>query len=198
MVENLRTTKYNDSTAIQYNERWGGEAPACYCWYNNDTANKVAYGALYSWYAVNTGKLAPTGWHVPTDAEWTILENFLMTNSYNYDGTTTGNKIAKALSSPTGWHSSTITGSVGNTDYPEKCNTTGFTALPVGGREQQENNWASGKFLGFGYSGYWWSSSETVPQIYGAHGRGLEYDKILLINFQTRREWGFSVRCLRD
>jgi methyl-accepting chemotaxis protein len=57
----------------------------------------ATYGRLYNWYAVNTGKLAPVGWHVPTDDDWTILENYLIANGYNYDGTTTENKIAKAM-----------------------------------------------------------------------------------------------------
>ena len=81
MVENLKTTKYNDGTAIPLvtdNTAWGALTTPGYCWYNNDSATyKNTYGALYNWYAVNTGKLAPTGWHVPTDSEWTVLTTYL-------------------------------------------------------------------------------------------------------------------------
>ena len=102
MDENLKTTKFNDGTAIPYtkdNSVWSASVLAstpAYCWYSDDTYQN-AYGALYNWYAVNTGKLAPVGWHVATDDEWTILGNYLMANGYNYDGTTTSNKYAKSL-----------------------------------------------------------------------------------------------------
>ena len=77
LVENLRTTKYNDGTLIplvQDNTAWSNLITPGYCWFDNDeVANKNPYGALYNWYAVNTGKLCPSGWHVPTDTEWTTL-----------------------------------------------------------------------------------------------------------------------------
>ncbi|MDD4729737.1 MAG: FISUMP domain-containing protein, partial [Dysgonamonadaceae bacterium] len=100
MVENLKTTKYNDGTSIPLvsdGTAWSNLATPGYCFYNNDAANKSTYGALYNWFTVNTNKLAPTGWHVPTDAESTTLENYLIANGFNYDGTTTGNKIAKSM-----------------------------------------------------------------------------------------------------
>ncbi len=100
------------------------------------------------------GQAGPTGWHVPTDAEWTTLENYLIANGYNYDGTTTGNKYAKALASATGWNYYSGTGTVGNTDYPAKRNATGFTALPGGFR-----GFDNGAFSGVGSNGGWWSSS---------------------------------------
>ena len=81
MVENLKTTKYNDGTAIPLvtdSTAWAILTIPGYCWYNNDAVTyKATYGALYNWYAVNTGKLAPKGWHVPADAEWTKLITFL-------------------------------------------------------------------------------------------------------------------------
>jgi uncharacterized protein (TIGR02145 family) len=73
MVENLKTTKYNDGTDIPNvtdSVTWSTLTTPAYCWYkNNATANKDTYGALYNWYAVNTGKLCPGSWHVPTDIE---------------------------------------------------------------------------------------------------------------------------------
>ena len=80
LVENLKTTRYNDGAPIPLvtdSAAWSLLTTPGYCWYNNDIANKNPNGALYNWFAVNTGKLAPTGWHVPTDAEWTILTTFL-------------------------------------------------------------------------------------------------------------------------
>ena len=79
-----------------------------YCWYNNDAAiYKNRFGALYNWYVINTGLLAPTGWHVPTDLEWETLHNYLIAHGYNYDSTTTGNYIAKAMAAQTAWYTST-------------------------------------------------------------------------------------------
>ena len=92
-VENLRTTKYNDGSAIPLvtdSAAWVNLTTPGYCYYNNTTnADSIKkYGALYNWYAVDTKKLAPAGWHVPTDAEWDTLQNYLIANGYNWDGTT--------------------------------------------------------------------------------------------------------------
>ena len=198
MAENLRTTKYNDNTDIQYNERWEGYDPAGYCWYNNDVANKNSYGGLYSWFAVNTGKLAPEGWHVPTKDEWKILEDYLIANGYNYDGTTTGNKIAKSLASVEGWNSSTNTGAVGNPDYFEKRNSTGFAGIPVGRRFPMENM-QSGAFSNIGYEACWWSSSRygDVEGFY-AYCSGLSYNENNSLLGNNYKEMGFSIRCIKD
>ena len=80
MAENLRTTRLNDGQSILYepdSSDWAGLRAPGYCWPNNDPSNKDDYGGLYNWYAVDTGKLAPIGWHVPTDDEWRILADYL-------------------------------------------------------------------------------------------------------------------------
>jgi uncharacterized protein (TIGR02145 family) len=81
MTENLKTTKYNDNTKIPNvidNTPWCTLPTPAYCWYKNDEAsNKHSYGALYNWFTVNTGKLCPTGWHVPSEVEWTTLTDCL-------------------------------------------------------------------------------------------------------------------------
>jgi uncharacterized protein (TIGR02145 family) len=81
MAENLRATKFNDGTPIPLvtdGETWVNLSSPAYCWYNNDLTNYgITYGAMYNWYAVNTGKLSPCGWHVPTQEEWENLINFL-------------------------------------------------------------------------------------------------------------------------
>ncbi len=195
MMENLKVTKYNDGTAIPLvtdEIAWSNLSTPGYCWYNNDkvtyTANK--YGALYNWFVVITGKLAPTGWHVPSDAEWTTLENYLIANGYNYDGSTTGNYYTKSLAATTNWTSYTGIGTVGNTDYPAKRNSTDFTALPGGGRGYD------GTFYGIGSNGGWWSSTEYSTSY--AWYRLLTYSSSNVNRYAVYKRYGFSVRCLRD
>jgi len=81
MAENLKTTRFNDGTSIPLvtdELKWNRTFSPAYTWYNNDKDQyKDAYGALYNWYAVNTEKLCPQGWHVPTEAEWSILTDYL-------------------------------------------------------------------------------------------------------------------------
>lgn len=80
MAENLRTTRLNDGTPIPLvtdDREWGNLRGPGYCWPGNDAANRDAYGVLYNWHAVGTGKLAPAGWHVPTDEEWRVLAEHL-------------------------------------------------------------------------------------------------------------------------
>jgi len=209
MVENLKTTKYNDGTSIPYvsdSTAWPKLSTPGYCFYNNDAANKNTYGALYNWYTINTGKLAPTGWHVPTDAEWTTLENYLIANGYNYDGTTTGNKIAKSLAATilwntdtTDWAPSTNIGDIGN-DLT-KNNNSGFAGLPGGARLSEGRNLSPGRFsnsrfLTIGYNGIWWSSTLNYP--YESWNRRLSCHSSDVDRFSNRMQSGFSVRCLRD
>jgi uncharacterized protein (TIGR02145 family) len=192
--ENLKTTKYNDANPIPQVtllSTWNSLTTAAYCWYNNDAAtNKATYGALYNWYTVNTGKLCPTGWHVPSNAEWTTLQNYLIANGYNYDGTTTGNKIGKAMASSVNWATSTFAGSVGNTDYPEKRNSSGFTGIPAGRRLVAD-------FAEMGSIGAWWSIS-----INATYGQPIYYYLysyyVLFEGSYEQRVSGMSVRCLKD
>jgi uncharacterized protein (TIGR02145 family) len=196
LVENLKTTKYNDGTEIPNitdDLAWKSLTQPAYCNYNNDINYKLAYGALYNWYAVNTGKLCPVGWHVPADSEWTTLENYLITNGYNYDGTTVGNKYAKALASNWGWNPVTTTiGSVGNEDFPQKLNKTGFTSLPGGFRSCYYNT----LFGGVRDYGYWWSSTQSG--IEGAWERSLGYNFCDVRKNTDYMRNGLSVRCIKD
>jgi uncharacterized protein (TIGR02145 family) len=191
MAENLKTTQYNDGTAIPLvtdNTIWRKQTTPCYCWYNNDaTSYKNTYGALYNWYTVNTGKLAPTGWHVPTDAEWVTLENYLTANGYNYDNSTSMNKYAKSLATTINWATSTDKGVIGN--YLSKNNSTGFSALPGGCRDTHG-------FLDAGSIVNWWSSSEDYTNY--AWSRNLYYNHSDLIRSFDIEVDGFSVRCVRD
>jgi uncharacterized protein (TIGR02145 family) len=196
MSVNLKTTKYNNGDPIPTetdNDIWSTLTIGAYCWYNNDeAANKTAFGALYNWYSVSdTRSLCPTGWHVPANAEWTVLEDFLVSNGYNFDGSLVGNKCSKALASSTGWNFYATIGAAGNTDYASKRNATGFTGLPGGVRD------ANAKMFGsLGNFGIWWSTSEDSPTT--AWDRGIDYRYSSLERQNVNKSHGFSVRCLKD
>jgi uncharacterized protein (TIGR02145 family) len=193
MKENLKTTKLNDGTDIPlvtFDYLWVLTNGMGFCWYNNNVGFKDTYGALYNWNAVNTGKLCPAGWHVPSDGEWTIMEDYLIANGYNYDGTTSGNKIAKSLASTTNWASIGTTGAVGNTDYPTYRNKTGFTALPGGIRK------FDGTFNEVGYGGDWWAATDCDAT--NAWSRYLGFYSSVVDRGCVDKKYGFSVRCLKD
>jgi uncharacterized protein (TIGR02145 family) len=191
-VENLKTTKYNDGAAIPLvtsTSAWSNLTTSGYCWYNNDAAaNKNTYGALYNWYTVNTGKLAPTGWHVPSDAEWDTLQNYLVAHGYNWDGTTTGNKIAKSMAAQTIWSTSTITGTIGNNLSTN--NRSGFSALPSGCRS------GDGTFGSIAGSSYWWSATEVDASLGYYRNVGCNNDDLYTDN--DIKSCGFSVRLVKD
>ena len=207
MAENLRTTRYNDSTLVPLIV-YGKSNPAIIgpfvCTYkfttNADTIK--TYGRLYNWLAVTAGngKLCPKGWHIPSDAEWTTLTNYLAAHGYNYDGspaataapgTTPDNRIAKALASSTGWLSSAMEGSVGNTDFPDKRNATGFTAMPGGARTDV------GAFVQMGIGGFWWTNTENSANTANAFGRSLINSYYSINSGTTSKSCGFSVRCVK-
>jgi len=150
MIENLKVTHFNDSTAITMvsdSAVWTSTKSAAYCWYKNDsTSFKATFGALYNWYAANTGKLAPKGWHIPTDDEWFTLEKNV--SQLNY----VSGSLAKILASKNYWISSQTSTSIGN--YPALNNSSGFTALPGGWRLNERTT-----FTKIDSIGAWWSSS---------------------------------------
>ena len=192
MAENLKVTKYNDGTIIPHiteNTAWDGLTTGAFCTYKNTTnADTIkTNGRLYNWYAVNTGKLCPTGWHVPSDAEWTTLSTYLIANGYNYDGSNTGNYFAKSMASTTGWNTNTSTGAIGNN--PSTNNKSGFTALPGGNR--------GGDFAhGIGTNGCWWSSTDDIINF--AYYRALLNYSSSLTNLNDLKHVGLSVRCLKN
>lgn len=195
--ENLRTTTYRDSTPIDYpgtdNTVWFNNTMGAYAWYDNDSStNASTYGALYNWHAVdNSAGLCPIGWHVPSDSAWTVLDSFLAHNGYNYDGSTTGNKYAKAMADTVLWNPDTTVGSVGNTDYRPYRNKSGFSGLPGGSRSVQ-----GGNYYAIGTSGLWWSSTQNQTSTYWY--RSLAYGFIHVNRGSSPIRIGFSVRCLKD
>ena len=188
MVENLKTTKYKDGTAIPNvtdDTAWAALTTPAYCWYNNDdSTHKATYGALYNWYTVNTGKLAPAGWHVATDAEWTTLLNYVFTANLGTSGS-----VGKALAATVNWSASTFAGAIGNDLY--KNNRTGFSALPGAGRYG-----INGGFYDLGRSGSWWTATKFGT--YSAWGRDMYYYDSDVSRYISAQTNGYSVRCLRD
>jgi uncharacterized protein (TIGR02145 family) len=200
-VENWRCTKYNDGTSIPHvsdSLAWSALSTPGYCFYNNATdADSIKkWGAMYNWHVVsptNPKKLAPTGWHVPTDSEWIALENYLIANGYNWDGTTTGNKIGKSMASQTDWDNHTYAGAIGS-NLPTN-NSSGFSALPGGYRYSTKFYNA---FTVKGGSGFWWSATESTKLKYNAYGYTLYNGNQDLNNINLDKRCGYSVRLLRD
>jgi uncharacterized protein (TIGR02145 family) len=133
-------------------------------------------------------EFAPEGWHAPSDAEWTTLEEHLIANGYNYDDTTEGNKIAKSMASTTGWISSTSPGAPGNDQSLN--NISGFNAFPEGYR------FGNGSFGNEGDNAFFWSS--TVHDANFAWYRSLYGVTSYLDRFSDNEQNGFSVRFVRD
>ncbi len=195
LAENLRVTHNNDGKPIPHvkdSVEWVActTGTAAYCYYDNDSAsNADKYGVLYNWYAVNTGKLAPTGWHVPTDAEWDTLQNYLIANGYNWDGTTTYNKIGKSMAAKTDWTLSNDEGVIGN-DLSSN-NSSGFSALPGGFRSYYDGD------FGFVRNNCdLWSATECDAT--DAYYRSLDYNYFYLYRGEENKEYGSSVRLVQD
>ena len=187
MIENLKTTHFADSTAIPLiadSAAWRNLKTPGYCWYNNDSVqNKNTYGALYNWYAVNSRKLAPRGWHVPTEADWATLENNVTIYLY------TSSSLSKTLASKTNWIRSSATGAIGNVLTIN--NSSGFNALPGGLREKYK-----GTFHAMDSTGAWWSSTVKSDTTAMSIVMRCDFNSVDRIN---KHIWkGLSVRCIKD
>jgi uncharacterized protein (TIGR02145 family) len=177
MAENLKTTKYRNGDIIPNitsNSAWGNLTSGAMSWYgNNPSANKDIYGGLYNWYAVNDIRnLAPAGWHVPTDEEWTTLTTYLG------DANTCGGKVKE-----TGY---------AHWKHPNSraTNETGFTAIPGGYR------YLNGTFDEKGGWSVWWcSTSSTVDR---APTRAVFYNYIDLGRDLSDKRDGFALRCIKN
>jgi len=176
MVENLITTKYNDGKTIPLvtdNTAWTDLSTPAYCWNNNDaTTYKNTYGALYNWYTVNTNKLCPKGWRIPSDAEWTTLTTYL-----GGEGVV-GGKLKET--GTTHWKRPNL----------KATNSSGFTARAGGGRHEDE------KFYDLGSKGYWWSSTEEGEA--NAWCFELQYAIRSINRLGSRKPSDWSIRCLRN
>lgn len=175
LLENLRTTKYRDGTSIPNitgEAEWANLTGPSYCWYNNDAATfKATYGALYNWYAVNTGKLCPAGWHVLTLDDWATLKTYL--GGDNIPGKLKEAGTAHWVSPNTG-----------------ATNESGFTALPGGQRSE------GGVFDFAWWNGLWWTDTEVSTQ--EAYGIWIATDLTEVFDSMEDKRQGYSVRCLKD
>ena len=187
MAENLKTTKYNDGTEIPLvtdGTEWTNLAAPGYCWYDNDISNKSTYGALYNWWALNTKKLCPAGWHVPTDEDWVTLEVYLgiptseVTAVYGWRGDDEGGMLKET---------GTIHWTSPNTDA---TNSTQFTALPGGVRNED------GSYSSINTHGTWWCSTELSTD-YGWY-RTLHYTHSDIDRGHHEKNRGSSIRCVKD
>ena len=183
MTENLKVSKYNDGTDITNitdKTDWSNLTTGAWAYHNNDAVNNTKYGKLYNWYAINptsngNKNVCPTGWHVPTDAEWTILTDYLG-----------GESIAGGKMKEMG----TINWNSPNTSA---TNTSMFTALAGAAR------YSDGEFGAIGHDGNWWSSTENNSNSNKAWLRYLVFDQNLAGRSGDQpKKFGLSVRCLKD
>ena len=198
MKENLRTTRYADGTGIALRSYTSSTTTAYRYYPNDDSSNVSTYGYLYNWKAVMGSSssssanpsgvqgICPTGWHVPSDAEWTQLTDYVGSQSQYVCGGNSAN-IAMALASTTGWNSGTNACAVGNN--PGANNATGFSAFPAG--------FCSGYYGGFGANALYWSSTES--------NSSYAWERLLYCNDAVvgryggyNKDEGYSVRCVRD
>jgi uncharacterized protein (TIGR02145 family) len=181
MAENLKTTRYNNGTTIPKitdNNQWSQLTTGAWTYYNNDEFNNAKYGKLYNWYAVSpttngNKNVCPTGWHVPSDAEWTELIDFLGGKNV------AGGKMKEV--GTTSWSSP-------NSDA---TNTSLFTGLPGGYR------YVDGKYSNIGYHGFWWSSTGYNTGS-SARLRFLVYNSGDAVMSGYYSVNGLSVRCIKD
>jgi uncharacterized protein (TIGR02145 family) len=176
--ENLRTTKFKNGNTISLvsdGTSWSNLNTPAYCWYNNNEGTyKNTYGALYNWNAVNTGNLCPEGWHVPSDAEWTVLTDRLGGME------SAGGKMKEAGNA----HWLIFTGI-------SATNESGFSGLPGAYRDR-----AGDFYQTIGHYGFWWSSTSVSST--NAWDRGLYYDKNSVSRGDGWIRNGISVRCLKN
>lgn len=176
MQKNLNVSKYSngdDIPEVTDAAEWSNLTTGAWCYYENNTANGTIYGKLYNWYALNDPRgLAPDGFHIPSDAEWTNLITFLG-----------GEDVAGGkMKATTGW----TLPNFGAT------NSSGFTALPGGCRLD------NGTFQSIDTSGFWWSSSIVETDVTSAYNRYLNYGTTLISGIPNNKKNGFSVRCIKD
>ena len=200
MRENLRTKHYADGVAIPAGGSNTSYTEPYYYDYSSHSLPLATRGYLYNWPAAmhsassssanpsGVQGICPTGWHLPSDAEWTQLTNYVGSQSEYTCGGSSSN-IAKALASETGWNSSTNTCAVGND--PTSNNATGFSAVPAG--------YCNGSsFINAGNYAYFWSSTQDESNSSYAWYRNLYYASAYVTRGSSSKSYGFSVRCLRD
>ncbi len=193
LQQNLKTTRYSNGdligTTTPSSLDISKESTPKYQWaYDGKESNVPLHGRLYTWFAVNESRnVCPTGWHVPSNAEWITLTDYLTNNGYGYGGSRY--KIAKSMAYTSGWVSDGVTaGNLGNDQASN--NSSGFSALPSGFR-------ISTSFSFAGRGCYWWSATEESTTL-AWQGCALWYNSGFIDIGYLDKQDGFSVRCLKD
>ena len=193
MARNLRTTRFTDGSAVPEGTDVSYDTP---CRYTPDNSNPIN-GYLYNWQAVMYGEpssetdpsgvqgICPDGWHLPSDAEWLQLTEYLSSHSEYVCSETEGN-VAKSLALSRYWSGCGDACTIGNN--PEDNNATGFSAVPVG--------YYPGSYTNYGYNANFWSSTEVDST--SALGVNLFVADPLVRRLECDKVGGFSVRCLRN
>ncbi|MFO7657753.1 MAG: FISUMP domain-containing protein [Bacteroidales bacterium] len=220
MAQNLRATRYASGATIPYvkdSDEWDAlkDYGKAYCFYDTAGTGYKQYsvekfGALYTWAAAVNKQIdvpeskhvqgvCPTGWHLPSDEEWTQMERYLAENGFAYDttmydGTETDTeareKIALSLATNSGWYSYRDLGSVGNTMKSKKQNLSAFSGLPAGYRHY------NGIYGHIGTIGIWWTSTEQSKSLATLRFIGSKYTYVSRLSYETK--YGMAVRCIRD
>jgi len=177
MEKNLNVSHYRNGDKIPQvkdSAKWATLTTGAWCWYKNDSATGAVYGKLYNWYAIHDPRgLAPAGWHIPSDAEWYVVYNFLGTNAKS-----AGGKMKET--GTTHWLDPNV----------NATNSTGFTALGGGYRDNL------GQFAYINFLGYWWSSTGNGTN-YAFCRRLVSYGGFM-DRMSYEKQKGFSVRCVKD
>jgi|ERR1035437_724123 uncharacterized protein (TIGR02145 family) len=192
MAENLKTTEYRNGdligTTTPATLDISGESTPKFQWaFGGNESNVAINGRLYTWYAATDNRIiCPTSWHVPTDAEWVILTDYLTNNGYGYQGS--GNDIAKSMAATSSWIIAQTSGTPGKDQASN--NSSGFNAFPSG------NRYIDGQFGSIGYSGTWWNSTEN--SLTTAYKRQIDGNYSNVRRFDDGKQNGLSVRCVKD
>ncbi len=210
MAENLKVTRYADGTSIPLvtsNSAWAAlgnnDTDKAYCYYNNNTDGEAdTYGAIYTWAAAMNGMatsvsnpsgvqgVCPTGWHMPSDTEWTELTDYLTNNGYGFEGS--GSDIGKSMAETFGWNTNSTPGNVGNDQATN--NSSGFSALPGGYRGDGPGG-DGGFYLKNNYA-YWWTATENLATT--AKNRYMVINNSNVNSINRDKSEGIYVRCIKD
>jgi len=173
MAENLNVEHYRNGDAIpqvQDKEEWDNLTTGAWCYYDNNSSNGTPYGKLYNWYAVNDPRgLAPDGWHVPSDEEWTKLIDFLG-----------GSEVAgEKMKTTSGW-----------IENGNGKNSSGFSAVPSGYRNHE------GYFINMGKNALYWSTTEMNSENVWFRNVIGSIPDVYRPNYA--KDFGLSIRCIKD
>ena len=183
--QNLKTTQYRDTTHIPSGldaNEWKQTTSGAYAIYGDQSKNSDINGLLYNGYAVATGKLCPQGWHIPTDEEWKELETFLGVGTDEINRTGGRSTLAGLVKFPEYWKENTMT----------MDNTSGFSVIPAGTRNDYGDYIVAGQFAGF-----WTSTPYETADNYLWY-RHFYYNTSEFGRNYVLKNNGYSCRCLKD